>query len=291
MYDLRSVCRLGVYEKAMPADLEWEQKLMIARSLGFDFIEISIDESEERLARLTWSDNKIYHLRRRCEQLAMPFQSMCLSAHRRYPFGSKYASTRARAATIMQQAISLAYKLGVRCIQLAGYDVYYEEQSETTHQFFISGMRHASKLAERAGIMLGVEIMDTPYLNSLSKFEMLKRAIPSPWFMAYPDVGNISGWNYDISTELMLSGNHIVQIHLKESLNVTTQNKGQFRNLLIGEGNVDFLAVFRTLARMNYNGPLVIEMWAEDKHWKTNLETAKSRLLAWSRQAGFALTE
>ncbi|MFQ3176698.1 MAG: L-ribulose-5-phosphate 3-epimerase/hexulose-6-phosphate isomerase [Psychromonas sp.] len=43
--------------------------------------------------------------------------------------------------------------------------------------------------------------MDMPYLNSLSKFEVLKREIPSPYFMDYPDVVNISGWNYDVCTE------------------------------------------------------------------------------------------
>ncbi len=37
---------------------------------------------------------------------------------------------------------------------------------------FIEGMKKARKMAERAGVMLGVEIMDTPYLNSLSKGEV-----------------------------------------------------------------------------------------------------------------------
>ncbi len=80
---------------------------------------------------------------------------------------------------IMEKSISLAYKLGIRCIQMAGYDVYYEPQSSQTRSHALSMVwsRKATKMAERAGIMLGVEIMDTPYLNSLSKFEVLKREI------------------------------------------------------------------------------------------------------------------
>ncbi|WP_192456361.1 L-ribulose-5-phosphate 3-epimerase [Musicola keenii] len=289
MHNFDKPFRLGLYEKAMPAALSWEEKIQVARELGFDFIEISVDESDERLRRLDWPDEDIYRLRHLCEHYGMPLQSMCLSAHRRFPFGSEDEAVRREAYLIMEKAINLAYKLGIRCIQLAGYDVYYEPQSEATHRRFIEGMKAATKMAERAGVMLGVEIMDTPYLNSLSKFEVLKKAIPSPYFMAYPDVGNITGWNYDTCTELKLSSEHIVQIHLKDTLKVSAQSKGQFRDLVIGEGQVDFPAIFRTLAEMQYNGPMVVEMWAQDEQWASNLRLAKSRLVTMGRQAGLAL--
>ena len=46
---------IGLYEKAMPGSLSWEEKLECARECGYDFVEISIDETEEKLARLDWS--------------------------------------------------------------------------------------------------------------------------------------------------------------------------------------------------------------------------------------------
>ncbi|TKI08518.1 L-ribulose-5-phosphate 3-epimerase [Martelella alba] len=290
MHNVEKPFRLGLYEKAMPESLHWQEKIHAASELGFDFIEISIDESDERLSRLDWTDEEIYQLRRLCEAYDLPLQSMCLSAHRRFPFGSVDAGLRHKAYDIMEKAIKVAFKLGIRCIQLAGYDVYYEPQSPITHRYFIEGMKAAAKMAERAGIMLGVEIMDTPYLNSLSKFEVLKKAIPSPFFMAYPDIGNITGWNYDTCTELKLSSEHIVQIHLKDTLKVSEHSKGQFRDLIIGEGQVDFSAVFRTLAEIDYQGPMVLEMWARDTHWRENLQLAKSRLVAMSQAEGINIT-
>ena len=289
MHNFDKPFRLGLYEKALPNSLDWEEKILMAKELGFDFIEISVDESDERLQRLDWSDDEIYRLRHLCEKYGLPLQSMCLSAHRRFPFGSEDPAIRQQAHDIMEKAINLAFKLGIRCIQLAGYDVYYEPHSPATHLRFIEGMKTATKMAERAGVMLGVEIMDTPYLNSLSKFEVLKKAIPSPYFMAYPDVGNITGWNYDTCTELKLSSEHIVQIHLKDTRKVSSDCKGQFRDLVIGEGQVDFPAIFRTLAEMQYNGPMVLEMWAQDEHWVNNLRLAKSRLESMSQEAGMAL--
>ena len=43
---------LGLYEKAMPKELSWREKLTAAKEAGYDFVEISIDETEEKLARL-----------------------------------------------------------------------------------------------------------------------------------------------------------------------------------------------------------------------------------------------
>jgi L-ribulose-5-phosphate 3-epimerase/hexulose-6-phosphate isomerase len=278
MFDNLERHRIGLYEKALPNELSWEDKLITVKELGFDFLEISVDESDERRARLDWSDEEIYGLRHLCETHGIPLQSMCLSAHRKFPFGSADFKIREQAAIHMKKAITLAYKLGVRNIQLAGYDVYYEPANEETHQRFISGMRYCAKLAEKAGVMLSVEIMDTDYLNSLSKFEILNRQIGSPFFTAYPDVGNINGWNYDTCTELALSAPHITQIHLKDTYKVKEGYKGQFRDLVIGEGEVDFDAIFKTIKRYDIVVPLVIEMWAQNEQWKENIVTAQTRL-------------
>lgn len=278
MYQNLQRHRVGLYEKALPNRLSWEEKLSVTKELGFDFLEISVDESDERRNRLEWDDETIYALRHQCERYGIPLQSMCLSAHRKFPFGSADPVIREQAVLHMEKAIALAYKLGIRTIQLAGYDVYYEPASHATHLRFIEGMKAAAKLAERAGVMLAVEIMDTDYLNSLSKFEVLNREVSSPYFTAYPDVGNISGWNYDVCTELKLSKPHITQIHLKDTYRVKPGYKGQFRDLVIGEGEVDFEGIFRTLKEMDCVVPLVIEMWANDGHWRTNIHTAQQRL-------------
>lgn len=47
---------LGIYEKAMPAELSWKEKMETAKAAGYDFIEISIDETEEKLVCLIIGD-------------------------------------------------------------------------------------------------------------------------------------------------------------------------------------------------------------------------------------------
>ena len=46
---------IGLYEKAMPKSLNWRQMLECAKECGYDFVEISIDETDMRLSRLEWT--------------------------------------------------------------------------------------------------------------------------------------------------------------------------------------------------------------------------------------------
>lgn len=37
---------LGIYEKALAKDLSWPERLVLAKSCGFDFVEMSVDETD-----------------------------------------------------------------------------------------------------------------------------------------------------------------------------------------------------------------------------------------------------
>ncbi len=48
---------IGIYEKATPKHFSWQERLEFAKEMGFTiFNEMSVDESDARLARLTWSN-------------------------------------------------------------------------------------------------------------------------------------------------------------------------------------------------------------------------------------------
>ncbi|CNB65216.1 L-ribulose-5-phosphate 3-epimerase [Yersinia intermedia] len=254
---------LGIYEKALPKHLSWPERLALAKACGFDFVEMSIDETDERLARLNWSKAQRLSLVDAMLETGIAIPSMCLSAHRRFPFGSHDDELRKQAYLLMQQAIQLAKDVGIRTIQLAGYDVYYEEQDDGTIARFTEGLQWAVQQAAAAQVMLAVEIMDTPFINSISKWKVWDNCLASPWFTVYPDVGNLSAWGNDVSNELSLGIDRIAAIHLKDTYPVTEQSPGQFRDVPFGEGCVDFINVFKTLNQLNYRGAFLIEMWTE----------------------------
>lgn len=253
--------RFGIYEKALSPDDSWEARLLKVKNLGLDFFEISIDESDERLNRLYWTDTEKYALRRLSDEIGVPITSMCLSAHRRFPFGSADPRVVERSMDIMNRAIDLSSTLGVRVIQLAGYDVYYERSSPDTVKRYSENLARAAEMAERECIMLANETMDTSFMNSITKHLIYEKEINSPWLKVYPDVGNLTAWGNDVSAELRKGIGSIVQVHLKDTLKVTDTFPGVFRDLKFGEGQVDFAECFRTLEDVGYKGAYLMEMW------------------------------
>jgi L-ribulose-5-phosphate 3-epimerase len=253
---------LGLYEKALPAEWSWERRLSAARELGFDYMEISIDETDGRMARLWWSRAERKALRELTDRLDMPIRSMCLSAHRRFPFGSADASVRGKARELAEKAVQFADDLGIRVIQLAGYDVYYEPPTNRSAAAFLEGMEYVARLGERYQVMHAMEIMDTPFMNSITKHLWYEERIRSPYYRVYPDLGNLTAWGNDIAAELKKGIASIVAIHLKETRPVTAESSGEFRGVPLGAGTVDFAGAFRILRSLGYSGPFLLEMWS-----------------------------
>ncbi len=144
----------------MPNTLSWEEKLEVVKEAGFDYLEMSIDETEEKLARL---DQPVDEIKKAIEKTGVPIKSICLSGHRKYPLGSHDPKIRERGMKIMEKAICLAARLGVRVIQLAGYDVYYEQGDFQTIDYFKTNLKEAAIMAAKQGVLLGFETMETPF--------------------------------------------------------------------------------------------------------------------------------
>lgn len=266
---------LGIYEKALPQDLTWQEKFNLAHNLGFNFIEFSIDESDERLARLDWSKKERAEFRKAMWETNSRINTMMLSAHRRFPLGSADPAIRAKALEIMEKAIDLAVDLGIRNIQLAGYDVYYEDKSIESREYFVENLEKCVDMAAKKLVMLSIETMDDRFINSLSKIAHYKELIKSPWLQGYPDLGNITAWpENDVSRDLEDNFDEIAAIHLKDTLAVTPSFNGKFKEVPFGEGCVDFEGCLRLLTRLNYSGSYTIEMWTGAQ--KDALEQIKS---------------
>lgn len=261
---------LGLYEKALPIELPWRQRLATTKILGFQFMEMSIDESEVRQQRLDWTyQQRLEFINNKLES-GIDVPGICLSAHRQYPFGSAQLGVRQKARELLEKALVLSVDLGMRYIQIAGYDVYYESSDRYSQQRFIDGMQWAISQAAKAQIMLSVEIMDTPFINSISRWREIFKVINNPWFSVYPDIGNLSAWQNDLQYELTCGIDKITAIHLKDTLPVTYKSCGQFRGVPFGKGCVDFRHAFSVLRKLDYQGPYLLEMWArgdgQDKH-------------------------
>lgn len=249
---------VGIYEKALPLNISVQEKLALAAEAGFDFVELSIDESDERLARLDWTDAERREFKKVLDDAPIPMFDICLSAHRKFALGSADEKIRSQALDIMAKAIDFGAACGIRIIQLAGYYVYYEPETPDSIKLYTEGLHYGLERAEKAGVMLGLENVDGTHVNSVTVAMDFVNQFNSPWFHVYPDIGNLSEQELDVKAELELGRGHIVAVHVKDV------KKGQVRRIPFGEGLVDFDGAFQTLANMQFAGPILIEMWNDD---------------------------
>ena len=269
---MEKLYRLGLYEKSMPGSVTLKEKLRCAREAGFDYLELSVDETDEKLARLDWTKEETESLIRDICDTGCPVHSICLSGHRRFPLGHPEKAVRERSMEIMEKAIRLADRIGVRLIQLAGYDVYYVEGNEMTRLDFLENLRKACETAAAYGVVLAFETMETPFMDTVRKAEEIVREIGSPWLQIYPDLGNLTNasvlYGTSVVDDLETGKGRLSAMHLKETV------PGIYREVSFGTGHVDFETGIRKALELGVR-MFVGEFWyTGEPHWKEELEFA-----------------
>ena len=267
---------LGIYEKSMPGNLSWMEKLSVAKNAGYDFLEMSVDETDEKLARIEWSKQERKELVDAMYEVGLPIRSMCLSGHRKYPLGSHDPLIREKSLEIMGKAIDLADDLGIRIIQLAGYDVYYEDGDQQTKEYFIENLQKAVDMASKKGILLGFETMETPFMNTVEKAMEYVDIIQSPYLQVYPDTGNLKNASLSctnsVCEDIQTGRGHMVAAHLKETI------PGHFREIPFGTGHVSFEETIKTMWKEGVRR-FVAEFWyTGQENWLEDIQFAHTFL-------------
>ncbi|WP_286080568.1 L-ribulose-5-phosphate 3-epimerase [Parablautia intestinalis] len=267
---------LGLYEKAMPAQLSWKEKLRAAGAAGYDYVEISIDETEEKIRRIYMSREERLSMIYDMYETGTPIRSMCVSALTRYSLGNSDSELRSRGLEIARGAIQLAEDLGVRIVMIPGYDIYYGESTVQTKQFFEENLEKVVLFAASLGVLVEMETMENAFMNTVWKAMYHVRKIRSAYLGVYPDSGNITNaavsYGSDEVQDILSGRGHISSLHLKESC------PGKFREIPYGEGHVDFEKVIRAAWSIGVR-KYVTEFWYQgNRTWEKDLSSVNERM-------------
>jgi len=267
--ELEAGISLGIYEKALRSgplavsgsrvDAEaWRVFLDQVPRAGFSFLDLSIDESPEREARLDWDAGQCRTVRRAAEAAGTFIGGICLSLHRRIGPGSADPDVRRRAREVMARGLQVCHDLGVPVIQLAGYYCYYEDPNPDAERWYAQLLADAVPTAARLGVVMGIENVDGDDVTSLTKAMEFVDAVDSPYLQLYPDLGNIAEQGLDPGVELAAGEGHMVAMHAKDV------RPGEPRRVEMGTGVVNWDRSFALLAAQGWSGRLMIEMWNDD---------------------------
>ena len=262
---------LSLYEKAMPDSMTLGEKWALARRCGYDGLELSVDETDERLSRVLDPGIKEKTISE-ISSCRIPIRTMCLSGLRRFPPGSRDPDKRKKSVHIIRCAIDFARETGIRVIQIPGYDVWYEKRGSDTAAFFLDGLREVVPYAALNGVILAFETMENEFMNTAEKAMVYLKEISSPYLQVYPDIGNIRNGTDDPIGDLKAARGYIAAAHLKETA------EGVFRNLEFGQGRVDFVGCLRELLGQNV-GIFNCEFWYDGKSDPADLITRNRRYI------------
>lgn len=261
--------QIGLYEKAVRDSLSWEEKLLCAKECGYDYLEISIDASEERIKRIYMSSEERLALLETMYKTGLPIRSMSVSALTRYALGDPDDAVRHRGEEIMEGSILLAADLGIRTVMLPGYDIYYGESTTTTKRLFLENIRKAANIGEKTGVLLGFETMENEFMNTVGKAMKYVQLVDSVYLNVYPDSGNITNaavlHQHDVCEDLLLGKGRLIALHLKET------KPGIFREVPFLTGHVDFERIIETAWTLGVRR-YVTELWdlGQDS-WKDDI--------------------
>lgn len=274
---------LGIYEKALKSPAEpddWDAFMSQVVANGFTFMDLSIDESDKRMARLDWTAAQASAFRQAADRQGVRVGGICLSCHRKVGPGSADPAVRRQAYEIFLKAIDLAHEAGIPLIQVAGYYAYYEDPDPDQRARYVEVLARAAEYAAQAGVMLGIENVDGNDITSITKGLSICDQVGSSWLSMYPDIGNLYEQELDAVAELRAGAGRMLAIHVKDVL------PGQPRRITMGEGCADFPVAFAELARQSWSGRIMLEMWNDDSDQADQIVmNAREKVETWLRGA------
>ena len=245
---------LGLYEKSISPHLSWEDRFKTIKDAGYDYFEIAIDATEQRLSRLEDRAEQLV-IRRASESLDTPLYTMAFTANRYFPLGSEDECIREEGIRLCKRALDFASFVGCRTINIASYDEYGRPGNLITEGHFLASIKRCVDHAAIRGVIISLETMDTEFIDTTRKALQYVRAVGSAFLQIGVDPGNIHGMGHNPVTDIPVGGKHIVEVEFKDTI------RGRVRDIFFGEGTLDFDAVFRMLGEIEYQGFLAAEMW------------------------------
>jgi hexulose-6-phosphate isomerase len=252
----------------LPKQRTYAERLSIAKSAGFDAIEIGTISSDEEAAEI----------RDGAQKAGVTIHSVMNADHWRDPLSSADAEVVNRSVRGMETSFRNAKLWGADAVLLVpavvdattGYKDAWTRSQKVIRERLLP-------MARDMKIVIAVEEVWNKFL--LSPLEMARYVdeFESPWVRAYFDVGNIVFYGFP-QDWIRTLGPRIVKVHLKDF--ALERGKGQFFWRNIGEGDIDWVEVRRALSDIKYAGYVTTEVSGGDEAYLTDLAQRVDRFIA-----------
>ena len=233
---------------------EWDKEFELASELGMNYIEFIV-ERQHNMHNPIWDDDGIEKIKKLARKNNLLLHAFC----------NDYIIDHCliKSKKVVDQTLNLILKgkqLGLEKLIIPLFEN--SELNFSNYKSYADALKEIGDVAKENDILICLETI----LNGEQLLEVLKSFDHQNIFCVF-DTGNQIAFKHDIYSDILLLGEYIKHIHLKDKTN-------QDENVLLGTGKVNFQKVFKSLDEINYNGPYTFET----TRGRNPIETAKYNL-------------
>jgi len=238
----------GVNAWVYPSDLKTDRVLEISSEIGFDGVELNLDEENLELPK-----RERREIAEKAGSLGLDLPSLCSGLFWKYNLAGPEEKIREKGIDIIKKGCAFAADIEASVFlvvpAVAVPEVSYKEMWKLSQR----SIAEAVPVAEEHGVILGIENVWNKFLYSPLEFRSFVEELNHPNVKVYFDVGNFHLMAFPQQWIRYLS-DLIVCVHVKDFQRSTLQ----FKPLL--QGDIPWPELMRALRDISYNGFLNVEV-------------------------------
>ena len=235
----------------LPATASIADRFQIAKDAGFERIECPTTRDESMAQQMKEAAAKA----------GIKIHSVMNMDHWKYPLSSADAAVVEKSLDGARVSLRNAHLWGADTVLIVPGVVNEKTSYGEAYKRSQESIRKLMPLAEELQVIIAVEEVWNKFLLSPLEFANYVDEFKSPWVKAYFDVGNVVLYGYP-QDWIRALGPRIAKLHIKDfSFRRDPSTKkltAEFVNL--GEGDIDWPAVYKALKEIGYKGTATVEL-------------------------------
>ncbi len=183
---------------------------------------------------------------------------------------SPEASGREKRLDFLYKAVDIAKELSADAVSFWSGTAVDQPGDAVLWNRLVDGCRRLCDFAEQRNIRLAFEPEPGMFIDSMARFAELKERVNHPLFGLTIDIGHLHcQGETPISEYLRRWKDCLWNVHIED------MRREVHEHLMFGEGEIDFVAVLKTLKEIDYKGGVHVEL---SRHSHDAVETARKAM-------------
>jgi L-ribulose-5-phosphate 3-epimerase len=241
--------RKGVLLGMLPKHLSYADRFKMAREVGFEVVQ----------APTTPDEHEAEEIKKAADAAGIQIDSVMNMDHWKYPLSSSDPAVVEKSMTGMRTSMRNAKLWGADAVLLVPAVVNPQTSYRDAWVRSQQQIRKLLPLAEELHVEISVEEVWNKFLLSPLEFAKYLDEFNSPWVKAWFDVGNVLLYGYP-QDWIRTLGKRIDKMHLKDF----KRRDSSYEWVNLGEGDVDWAEVRKSLVETGFTGSATVELASVD---------------------------